>query len=573
LPHPDRRRRLFGAGGTFETWIRLWDTVMPRYIWNTVQLSLCVAVSARRRRAPGPHGWSLCAGFPGSRILEIVLALPLAFPAYVLAYAYTDLLDHPGRRTDGAQGGDGVGPARLLVSGDPLSARRRADADLRSLSLCLSARTRGVSAPVADGLFRRAHDGPRAVERLLRVSLPVARPAIAGGTILAMMETIADYGTVAHFGVQTFATGIYQAWFSMGDRAAASQLAFCLMLTALFLVLLEAKQRGGAKQYKAGNRVEAMMAHHLSGWRARPAIIVCLIPVLCGFRHPVGRAVRNGGQVGSEPVRGPLCRIRAELADPCVRRSDTDGHRSGHRRLPGKALSRTCGGPVTKTLSGIGYALPGSVIAVGLLVPFARLDNTIDAFMRENFDISTGLLFTGSIALLVMTYIVRFMAAALSAFDTGMSQIKPNVDAVARTLGSGTLGMLSRVHLPLMRASLLTAVLIVFVDTMKELPATLILRPFNFDTLAVQAHRLASDERLAQAAVPSLVIVAFGLLPVILLCRTIAQTQQTRPPCRKRARQRSWQPGSVRRRDIHADLPAFSVRVRSQRRRDGWRST
>jgi iron(III) transport system permease protein len=192
------------------------------------------------------------------------------------------------------------------------------------------------------------------------------------------------------------------------------------------------------------------------------------------------------------------------------------------RLAPGKAAM------VTKTLSGIGYALPGSVIAVGLLVPFARLDNTIDAFMREHFDISTGLLFTGSIALLVMTYIVRFMAAALSAFDTGMSQIRPNVDAVARTLGSGTLGMLTKMHLPLMRASLLTAVLIVFVDTMKELPATLILRPFNFDTLAVQAHRLASDERLAQAAVPSLVIVAFGLLPVILLCRTIAQTQHTR---------------------------------------------
>ncbi len=178
-----------------------------------------------------------------------------------------------------------------------------------------------------------------------------------------------------------------------------------------------------------------------------------------------------------------------------------------------------------KLLAGIGYALPGGVIAVGLLVPLAAFDNGLDSFMRAQFGMSTGLIFSGSVVILIFAYAVRFMAAAMSSFDTGMSAIKPNIDAVSRSLGANTQRMLFKVHLPLMRASLLTGVLIVFVDTMKELPATLILRPFNFDTLAVQAYRLASDERLTQAAVPSLVIVAFGLLPVIVLCYTIARSR------------------------------------------------
>lgn len=514
------------AGGTFETWIRLWDTVMPRYIWNTVQLSVLVGIGTAATGTGAAWLVTMCR-FPGSRILEIVLALPLAFPAYVLAYAYTDLLDHPGAVQTALRAVTGWGPRDYWFP----EIRSLPGAALMLIFVLypyvyLLARAAFLrQSPTAYFAARTMGHGPWSA--FFRVSLPVARPAIAGGTILALMETLADFGTVAHFGVQTFATGIYQAWFSMGDRAAASQLAFCLMLAALALVAVEAKQRGGAKHHQAGNRIEAMMPHRLSGWRAAAAILACLIPVMVGFVIPLGVLLEMAVSSGQNPFEGryldfvqnslTLASIAAVLT---VIGAVIVGYRV--RLAPGKAAV------VTKTLSGIGYALPGSVIAVGLLVPFARLDNTVDAFMREHFDISTGLLFTGSIALLVMTYIVRFMAAALSAFDTGMSQIRPNVDAVARTLGSGTLGMLARVHLPLMRASLLTAVLIVFVDTMKELPATLILRPFNFDTLAVQAHRLASDERLAQAAVPSLVIVAFGLLPVILLCRTIAQTQHTR---------------------------------------------
>ncbi|QKV17430.1 ABC transporter permease [Oricola thermophila] len=516
------------VGGTFETWSALWDTVLPRYIWNTIQLSLMVAIGTAAIGTGAAWLVTMCR-FPGSRVLEIVLALPLAFPAYVLAYAYTDLLDHPGAVQTALRAVTGWGPRDYWfpeIRSLPGAALMLIFVLYPYVYLLVRAAFLRQS-PTAYFAARTMGHGPWSA--FFRVSLPVARPAIAGGTILALMETIADYGTVAHFGVQTFATGIYQAWFSMGDRAAASQLAFCLMLTALFLVVLEARQRGGAKHHQAGNRIEAMTVHRLSGWRAIAAIFACLVPVLAGFVIPIVVLLEMAISSGQNPfapryigfVQNSLT-LAAIAAVLTVVGAVIVGYRV--RLAPGKAAT------ITKTLSGIGYALPGSVIAVGLLVPFARLDNAVDAFMREHFDISTGLVFTGSIALLVMTYIVRFMAAALSSFDTGMSQIRPNVDAVARTLGATTLVMLVRVHLPLMRASLLTAVLIVFVDTMKELPATLILRPFNFDTLAVQAHRLASDERLAQAAVPSLVIVAFGLLPVILLCRTIARTQQMREP-------------------------------------------
>jgi iron(III) transport system permease protein len=189
-------------------------------------------------------------------------------------------------------------------------------------------------------------------------------------------------------------------------------------------------------------------------------------------------------------------------------------------------------GRASRTLvlgAGLGYAVPGGVIAVGLLVPFAGLDNLIDALARAHLGVSTGLLFTGTIGLLVVAYMVRFMAVALNAFDAGLATVSPRIDAVARTLGRGPLALLGQVHLPILRGSLLTAVLIVFVDAMKELPATMIMRPFDFDTLAVQAHRLAADERLAAAAVPSLVIAGIGLLPVILLCRSIAAQGREHP--------------------------------------------
>ncbi|MEO1746146.1 MAG: iron ABC transporter permease [Pseudomonadota bacterium] len=509
--------------GSLDTGYSLAATVLPRYIWTTLQLVLLVGIGTAVVGTSTAWLVTVC-DFPGRRWFEVLLALPLAFPAYVLAYAYTDLLDHPGAVQSALRALTGWGPRDYWFP------------EIRSLGgaavmlifvlypyVYLLARAAFLrQSPTAYFAARTLGHSPW--DAFIRVSLPMARPAIAGGVILALMETVADFGTVAHFGVQTFATGIYQAWFSMGDRAAASQLAFCLLVVALFLVFLERVQRAPKRHYDAGHRAEAMARHTLHGWRMAGAIGACMLPLLIGVIIPtvvlLEMAVSSGQNPFTERYRGFVINsllVSSVAAVVTVAFAAMIGYR--HRLWP-SGWSR-----LIKSIATLGYAIPGSVIAVGLLVPLARLDNAVDAQMRATFDVSTGLLITGSVAILVFAYAVRFMAVAISAFDTGMSAIKPNIDAVARTLGCNTNRLVSHVHWPLMRASMLTGVMIVFVDVMKELPATLILRPFNYDTLAVQAYRLASDERLSQAAVPSLVIVAFGLLPVILLSRQIASSR------------------------------------------------
>ena len=355
-----------------------------------------------------------------------------------------------------------------------------------------------------------------------RVSLPMARPAIAGGALLAVMETIADFGTVSYFGVQTFATGIYTAWFSLADRAGAAQLAAGLLAFALLIATLERMTRGGARHHGAGARFERLAPAPLSGLKAAGAITLCAVPVVFGFLLPV--VILSNMALGSEQDLLSSRYLRF------IQNSLTLAGIAAILTVLAAILlgfnQRVSPGPLASSaaqIARIGYAVPGGVIAVGLLVPFAAFDNALDAVMRDSFGISTGLLITGSIWLLVAAYMVRFMAAALNAYDGGQATIHTNMDAVARTLGHSPGSMLARVHLPILTPSVMTAALIVFVDVMKELPATLIMRPFNYDTLAVQAHRLAADERLEGAAVPSLVIVAVGLLPVILVCRGLGK--------------------------------------------------
>jgi iron(III) transport system permease protein len=508
-------------GGSLEVWARLADTVLWRYTWTTVQLVVMVGVGTAIIGTGAAWLVTVCQ-FPGRRVFEVLLALPLAFPAYVLAYAYTDLLDHPGAVQTGLRALMGWGPR------DYWFPEIRSVGGAAIMLICvlypyvyLLARAAFLrQSPTAYFAARTLGHSPWSA--FLRVSIPMARPAIAGGVVLALMETIADFGTVSHFGVHTFATGIYQAWFAMGDRAAAAQLAFCLMIVALFLVFIERIERGARRHHEAGRRIEAIAPHGLEGWRAAGAIAFCSLPVLVGFAIPVAVLFEMAVSSEQNPFSARYIGfITNSLTVSFVAALVTMGGAViiGYlvRLKPGR------GPTFIKTVAGMGYAIPGGVIAVGVLVPMAGFDNALDAFMEARFGISTGLLVTGSMAVLVFAYMVRFMAVALSSFDTGMSQIKPNMDAVSRTLGCSTGRMLGRVHLPLMKASLLTGFLIVFVDVMKELPATMILRPFNFDTLAVQAYRLASDERLDQAGVPSLIIVAFGLLPVIIMMRAIAK--------------------------------------------------
>ncbi len=506
------------ATGTLDGWRALAETVLPRYAATTAALAGLVALGTAVI-GTGTAWLVTACRFPGVRVWEVLLALPLAFPAYVLAYAYTRLLDHPGAVQTWLRAVTGWGPRDYWF---PEIRSLWGAALMLTLVLYpyvyLLARAAFLNQSMGGYLAARVlgHGPWRA---FLRVSLPMARPAIAGGVLLAVMETIADFGTVAHFGVQTFATGIYQAWFSFGDRGAAAQLALCLLAVALTLAAVERHQRGRARRHPPRAGAE-MPPQPLTGWAARGAIAACAAPVALGFALPLlilGSMALNTDQSVFSARYLEFMRNSLTVAGVAALLTMAAALVLGMaaRLRPSRANRAAV------IAAGVGYAVPGGVIAVGLLVPLAAFDNAVDAVMEARFGIDTGLLITGSIWVLVMAYMARFMALALSAFDTGIASVNPNVDAVARTLGERPGGLLRRIHLPMMSTALTTGLLLVFVDVMKELPATLILRPFDFDTLAVQAHRLASDERLVQASVPSLTIVAFGLVPVILLCRAL----------------------------------------------------
>ncbi len=506
--------------GSIETLTSLAETVLWRYSRDTLLLVVLVMFGTATIGV-GTAWLVTMTRFRGRAWLEIALAVPLAFPAYVLAYAYTHILDHPGIVQSTLRDMMGWGPrdywfpeirslggaaAMLtLVLYPYVYLLARASFSAQSGSAFLAARVLGRSP----------------LQACLSVSLPMARPAIAAGVLLVAMETIADYGTVAYFGVQTYSVGIYTSWFSMADRAAAAQLSLGLLAFALLLAFLERISRGNAS-YVDSQRKPPMERIQLGPRGQIAAWVLCALPVALGVIFPTlalfSMAIGSGQDLLSDRYLGF---IRNSLTLAMVAALVTVGaavvlgtfHRVVSTRLSALAIA----------FARIGYAVPGGVIAVGLLVPFAIFDNTLDAWMRATFDISTGLLFTGSIWLLVAAYMIRFLAAAIGAYEGGIAGVGLNIDAAARTLGAGVPRLIGRVHMPILRTSLLTAGLIVFVDVMKELPATLIMRPFNFDTLAVQAHRLASDERLNGAAVPSLVIAAIGLIPVILLCRRMSR--------------------------------------------------
>ncbi|MGP1356652.1 ABC transporter permease [Roseicyclus sp.] len=517
---------LAAAGGGLDVVSRLAETVLPRYAGTTALLVVIVGVSTAIIGTS--TAWLVTATrFPGRRLLEIALALPLTYPAYVLAYAYTDLLDHPGWVQTTLRDLTGWGPrdywfpeirsvggaaAMLTFVLYPYVYLLARAAFLRqSATAYIAARTLG--------------QGPWGA--FFRVSVPIARPAIAGGVLLALMETLADYGTVAYFGVQTFATGIYVSWFGLFDRAAAAQLALCLLVVALILATLERRTRENQRHHDAGRRFERMEPVTLRGRAATGAIVVCGLPVFFGFLLPTGILLSlawGSGQLLFTPRYLAFLQHSVTLAAIAAVLTVGAAIALGFNLR----LRPTRGAQTAMRIAGVGYAVPGGVIAVGLLFPFAAFDNALDRFMEANFGIDTGLLITGSIWLMIAAYMVRFMAVALNTYESGLATVNPNIDAVARTLGKSPSGMLRGVHLPILRPSILTALLIVFVDVMKELPATLILRPFNYDTLAVQAHRLASDERLREAAVPSLVIGAVGLLPVALLCWSIGREARVR---------------------------------------------
>ena len=502
------------------TWQHLSQTVLPGYLANTAVLMAGVGLGVPVIGAGTAWLVTMCR-FPGRRIFEWALVLPLAVPAYVMAYTYTDFLQFTGplqsllRDATGWQAGDywfpevrslGGAVAMLILVLYPYAymLSRAAFLDQSVCALEVS-RTLGCSA----------------TSSFLRVALPLARPAIAAGTTLALMEALADFGAVSFFGVQTFTTGVIRAWISLGDRVAAAQLASALLGFVFLVLLFERWSRGPARYHHTTTRYQRLPSYRLRGARAWLAVLACGLPLSLGFLLPAGILLKMAVEAGDDQF-GPrflqlalnsftLASLTALLA-VLLAAVMAYGWRLNPNRLAYLA----------NRLAGMGYALPGTVIAVGVMIPFALFDNALDAWMRVTFGVSTGLLLTGSIAALVFAYLVRFLAVSLNTIEASLTKIRPSMDDAARSLGQGPGGTLLRVHAPLMLGGLLTAGLVVFVDVLKELPATLVMRPFNFDTLAVQAYNLASDERLTEASTASLVIVAVGILPLIVLSRTIA---------------------------------------------------
>lgn len=502
-----------GEGAELSTFAHLWSTVLPEYIGNSLLLALIVTVLTAVLGIG--CAWLVAVfNFPGKKFFEWALILPLAMPAYVVAYAYTDFLQFTGPVQSGLRalfgwqgptywfpqirsvGGAGLLFAFVLYPYVYLLARNAFIE--RSPRMWDAARTLGASPWQA----------------FFQVSLPLARPAAVAGIALALMETLADYGAVAYFGVPTLTTGIYKSWYIFSDRNAAAQIAGVLLLAVMALMLMEQKSRGRARYYAVGARSAAQRLTALKGRQGWAATAFCALPVVLGFFAPlaillhllwqeevISFSARYIGWLKNTIVLGGITALLAVAI--CVLLAYA-------ARVSNSKVQAICNRIVS-----MGYAIPGAVIAVGILIPLSYLDSW-------NAQHGVALVLSGSVIALVYAYLVRFLAVSFQTVQAGLLKITPAMDASARSLGEGLGAMLMRIHVPLLWRSVLTAGLLVFVDVVKELPATLTIRPFNFDTLAVITHQLASDERLGEAALPALTIVLIAIVPVIILARAIA---------------------------------------------------
>ncbi|MSP83404.1 MAG: iron ABC transporter permease [Alphaproteobacteria bacterium] len=507
-------------------WAHLAATVLGDYVTTTLGLMAGVALGVVVIGLGCAWLVVMCE-FPGRSWFEWALVLPMAVPGYVIAYTYADLLQFAGpvqtwiRDLTGWLRGDywfppvrspGGAIALLTLVLYPYVYLLARAAFLQQSAVVLDAsRTLGA------GPWRS----------FARVALPMARPAIVAGTALALMETVADYGTVAYFGVPTFTVGIYKVWFGMGDRTAATQLAAMLLIFVLAILVIERGSRRGGRTDQESRPFRPLRRYVLRGSRRGLAFAACALPLILGFLIPAG-VLLHWSVIGGDQQFGPrFLRLAtnsfglaavAALVTVAVATALAAGIRMGRG-----SLIRIAG-----HIAPLGYAVPGSVIALGILIPLGAVDNALDSLAERLLGVDLGLLLTGGIAALVFAYLVRFLAVALQSVDAGLAKVSPSMDGAARCLGLGPWGVVRRVHLPMAWGSALTAALLVFVEVLKELPATLIMRPFGFDTLAIQAHNLAADERLVEASSAALTIVGVGLIPLILLSRAIARSRPGR---------------------------------------------
>jgi len=506
-----------------ENWQHLQDTVLLEYILNSLLLTCGVGCGVLIIGVSTAWLTVMCQ-FPAKNLFVWFLLLPMAMPAYIVAYTYTGMFDFAGPLQTAIRDWTGWGYKEYFFP------------QIRSIGGAISILSLVLYPYIyllARSSFLNQSVGVIEVARTLdcnswmifyRVALPLARPAIVAGLSLALMETLADYGTVAYFGLSVFTTGIFRTWFGLGDYSSAAKMAALLMTFVLVLILLERVSRKKAQYHNTSGKLTRFSEYRLNGIRAWGAFSICAFPVFFGFLLPAAQlslwALQTWGDMVDEGFF-ELIRNSFFLGLGASLLSLILGLFLGYGK-------RILSGKMTATsirIASIGYAIPGTVIAVGVIIPFAWLDSKLDSFMRLSFGISSGLILSGTIVALIFAYVVRFLALSLQTIESGLAKIKSSMEDVSSSLGSRHLGTLFNIHIPLMKSSILTAVMIVFVDVMKELPATLILRPFDFNTLAVRAFELASDERLADSSTAALTIVIVGLLPVIYLSKTISQSK------------------------------------------------
>lgn len=502
---------------TTDVWLHLARTLLPEMARNT--LLMLVGVSVGTLLLGVGLAWLVTAyRFPGRGALDWVLVLPMAVPTYVQAFVYMATFDFAGpvqtvlRRylADMAwfpeiRSGGGVILVMTLVLYPYVYLLAKAGFREQSGALLEAARAMGHS--------------PAAV--FMRVILPLARPSIVAGTVLAVMEALADFATVRFFNFPTLADGVIRVWYGMMDRNAATELAGLLAFVALAILLLEHALRGRTRYFQAGGRGPGITPTALRGWRGGLATAICLLVIAVAFVLPVGQLVLWTTRELAHQPPGAL-QVFAQLARNSVLLSALAALFAIATALLLASGIRTSGSKlafVLAKLSTSGYAMPGAVIAVGIILPLSAFDRSLNALFTAWRGYGVGLVLTGSIVGLIYAYVVRFMSVSFSSVDASLEKITPNVTAAARTLGAGPWRLLWRVHLPLVAPGMLAGAILVFVDVMKELPITLMLRPFGYDTLAVWVWQMAAESVWGGASLPALVIVLAGLAPVILLMR------------------------------------------------------
>ena len=511
---------------TENIWPHLISTVLPGYIMRTIVLLAGVGTITFAVGTAVAWLVTMCR-FPLRPLFVWASMLPMAMPGYIVAYSYVDFLSYAGPVQTWLRGVFGwTTPADYMFP------------EIRSMGgaiivlsmvlypyVFLTARASFIRQPATQLEVARAL-GQTPWGAFRTVALPLARPGIAVGVSLALMECLNDIGAANFFGVRTLTLGVYTTWLSQGNLGGAAQISAVMLLFIFVLVWFERNARRKQSFVLPSQRPRQPDRIRLNGWQRALAVIVCSIPVLIGFVIPA--LILMSFAISRLDDAVSLTYINA-VWHSLVLASLAAAIAVGLALILGYANRLIRGGFTQKIirLASMGYAIPGTVLGIGVLIPLAGFDNALDSFMRDSFGISTGLLLSGTITAIIFAYVVRFLAVSFGAIESGLQKVTPNVAAAARMLGRGPLSAFFEVHLPLLRPALVSAALLVFVDCMKELPATLILRPFDFETLATTVFMLASLDQLEESALPALTIVAAGLIPVILLSRTLHEPHIT----------------------------------------------